>query len=127
MQSEFATSGDPRAELWKARAPDVALEDDMKGYTVEGRDGTVGKVERITYERTCFIVSTSRLFGKRYVVPAGSVERVDRDSRKVLVDLSKEEVENSPSYDDHQGVDEECQATMGAYYGDLLAHRSSVR
>ena len=89
--------------------------------------GTIGKVERINYERTCLIVSTSRLFGKRYVVPVGSVERVDMDSRKVLVDLSKEEVENSPNYDDHQGVDEECQATVGAYYGDLPARRSSVR
>lgn len=114
-------------DIWTAREVDAALADDMEGYTVEGSDGTIGKVDRVSYERTCVIVSTSRLFGKRYVIPAGAVQRVESDSRMIFVDLSKDEVANSPEYDDTLGFDDDCESKTGAYYADLLGSRSSAR
>jgi hypothetical protein len=115
-----------QADLWTAREG-VALGDELVGWDVEGRDGKIGKVDHVTYERTCVVVSTSRLFGKQFVVPANSLERVDTEGRTIFVDLSKEEVENSPEYDDHLGFDEDCEAKTGAYYADVVAKRASVR
>ncbi len=113
--------------VWTSREGVSALGDEMVGYEVEGRDGQLGKVERVTYERTCVIVSTGRVFGKKYVIPASSVERIDTESETIVVDLSKEEVENSPEYDDAVGFDDDCEANTGAYYSDLLAKRTSTQ
>ena len=115
-----------RADVWTSREGVSALGDEMVGYEVEGRDGRIGKVEHVSFERTCVVVSTGRLFAKKYVIPAGSVERVDTESKTMAVDLSKEEVENSPEYDDHVGFDDDCEANTGAYYSDLLAKRTSA-
>jgi hypothetical protein len=116
-----------QGELWTPRQG-VALGDELVGYDVEGRDGKVGKVDHVAYEKTCVIVSTSRLFGgKQYVIPASSVQRIDAEGQAIFVDLSKEEVENSPEYDDQLGFDEDCEAKTGAYYADVLARRASVR
>ncbi len=114
-----------QADVWTSREG-VTLGDELVGYDVEGRDGKVGKAERVTYTKSCVIVSTSRLFGKRYVIPASSVERVDTEDQTIFVDLSKEEVENSPEYDDHLGFDEDCQGKTGRYYAEVLARRASV-
>lgn len=115
-----------QVDLWTSRE-DVMLADELVGYDVQGSDGRIGKLDRVTYTKTCVVVSTSRLFGKRYVIPASSVERVDPDSQAIFVDLSKEEVENSPEYDDHLGFDDDCKAKTDAYYAQLLADRASVR
>ncbi len=115
-----------QAEIWTSREG-VMLGDELAGYDVEGRGARIGKIDRVTYTKTCVVVSTSRLFGKRYVIPARAVERVDAAGETVFVDLSKEEVENSPEYDDHLGFDDDCQAKTGGYYSDLLARRASVQ
>jgi hypothetical protein len=112
-------------DLWTSRQG-ITLDDELGGYDVQGRDGKIGKVDHVTYERACVVVSTSRLFAKQYVIPASSVERVDPDGQAIFVDLSKEEVENSPEYDDHLGFDEDCEAKTGAYYADVLTKRASV-
>jgi hypothetical protein len=114
-----------RADFWTAREG-VTLGDELVGYDVEGLDGKIGRVEHVTYEKTCVVVSTSRLFGKRYVIPANSLERVDTEGKTIVVDLFKEDVENSPEYDDNLGFDEDCEAKTGAYYADVLAKRASV-
>ncbi len=115
-----------QTDFWTSREG-VMLGDELVGYDVEGRDGRIGKVDHVTYEKTCVVVSTSRLFGKQYVIPANSLERVDTEGRTIFVDLSKDEVENSPEYDDHLGFDEDCEAKTGTYYADVLAKRASVR
>ena len=116
-----------QTEVWTAREGVSALADEMVGYDVDGRDGRIGKVERVSYEGTCVFVSTGRLLSKKYVIPAGSVERIDTESKTVVVDLSKEEVENSPEYDANVGFDDDCEANTGAYYSDLLAKRTSAQ
>ncbi len=112
-------------EIWTSRPAVTRLNDDMAWYDVEGRDGKIGKVARVTYEQTCLILSTSRLFGKKYVIPASAVVEVDTDKQTLFVDLSKEEVERSPEYDDDVGFDEDCESRTGAYYSDVFARRAS--
>ena len=112
--------------VWTSREGVDLLGDEIVGFSVEGRDGTLGKVDHVTYEKTCVVISTSRLLGKQYVIPAGSVEQVDLDTQAIFVDLSKEEVESSPEYDTHLGFDEDCESKTGAYYADVLSKRAST-
>jgi hypothetical protein len=114
-----------QAEVWMSR-DGVALGDELVGYGVEGRDGEIGKIDHVAYEKTFVIVSTSRLFGRKFVIPASFVERVDTDGETTFVDLSKEEVENSPAYDDDV-ADDDWEVATGAYYAEVLANRAPAR
>ena len=115
-----------QADLWTAQQPGTAVSEDMAGYQVEGNDGAIGKVERVSYGGNCLFVSTSRFFGKTYVIPAGAVERIETDETTIFVNVSKEEVEESPEYDSRLGFDEDCENRTGTYYTELAARRASA-
>jgi hypothetical protein len=110
-------------DVWTVRSGVSPLSDEVVGFEVVGRDGRIAKVDHVSYGGTCVVVSTGRLLGKKYVVPAWAVERTDHEARTVSVDLTKDDVERSPEYDDHLGFDDECEARVGAYYEDLVSSR----
>ena len=110
-------------DVWTTREGVAKLGDELVGFAVEGRDGSIGKVDHVNYAGTCVIVSTGRLRAKKYVVPAWTVERVDADGKTVTVDLTKDEVDGSPEYDDHAGFDDACESSVEAYYEDLVSSR----
>ena len=95
----------------------------LVGYHVHARDGDIGKIDEASDE-----VGTSRIvvdtgpwiFGRKVVLPAGTVERVDDADRKVYVDLTKDQIKNSPELDDvTTGYDDAYQDRLGTYYGEF--------
>src|SRR4051812_35748073 len=75
---------------------------DVSGFDVEARDGHIGKVDEATYETgaSYLVVDTGFwIFGKKRMIPAGLVERVDPEERKVYLSVTKDEVKNAPDYD----------------------------
>ena len=115
-----------QADVWTTRDSVRRLTDDMAGYDVEGDDGTIGKVDRVAYSGNYVYVSTGRFMKHRYVIPAGAVERIDRDGRSLVVAATREEVEGSPVYDYRRGMDDESERNIGHYYSDLLGKRASA-
>jgi hypothetical protein len=97
--------------------------DALEGYHVEGKDGTIGRVTHVTYDNTCLVVHTGRLFGKNHVVPARAVQSINPGRKQVLLDLAEDEVKGAPEYDSHRGLDEDCETRIEAYYGPLLEDR----
>ncbi len=110
--------------VWASREGVASLADEMVGYKVEGRDGSIGKIDHVSYGGTCLIVSTGRILGREYVIPASRVEAIDLDTETIVVDLTKDEVEGSPEYDSSAGFDDDCEATVGEYYTGLASRRS---
>jgi hypothetical protein len=100
------------------------LSGDVVGYDVEGRTERLGRIERVSYDGTWAIVSTGRLRGRTYALPARQVRLVDTESEAILVDLSKEELHSSPRYESHHGFDDGYQEALRSYYGSLRAGRS---
>lgn len=97
------------------------LGDDVAGFAVEARDGRVGKIDRVNYEKTCMVVRTRRWpFLRRHLVPASAVASVDRERRVVYVRTNKRDILNGPAYDDVAGVDEEQEADAEGYYARCL-------
>lgn len=65
---------------------------DLSGYGVEARDGSIGKVDEATYDTgsSYLIVDTGPwIFGKKVMLPAGVVLRVDTADEKVYVTARK--------------------------------------
>jgi hypothetical protein len=92
---------------------------DLTGYSVEAMDGSIGKVDEATYEttRSYIVVDTGPwIFGKKVLLPAGVVERVDRDSESIFVNRTKDEIKNAPEFDESLYSDESYRSDLGSYY-----------
>jgi len=112
------------ADLWTYRASgtfgvDDPAELDLVGYSVEAVDGGIGKVDEATYEasRSYIVVDTGPwILGKKVLVPAGVVERVDDVAETVYVDRAKDEIKNAPEFDESRYRDDDYREELGGYY-----------
>ena len=92
------------------------------GYTVEAKDGEVGKVDKHSNEpgSAYLVVDTGHwIFGKSSVIPARVIERVDHDAQTIYVNCTKDQIKNAPEYDDKVGVSDSYRRNLGSYYGGL--------
>ncbi|MFE9635771.1 PRC-barrel domain-containing protein [Streptomyces sp. NPDC006463] len=93
---------------------------DLTGYKVEATDGSIGKVDKHSYEAgdAYLVVDTGVwIFGKEVLLPASTVIRIDADEETVYVDGTKEQIKNAPEFhrDKHLG-DVGYREELGAYY-----------
>ena len=80
------------SDLWTYRTEsglgDSALRRDISGFGVEALDGSIGKIDEATYDvsSSYVVVDTGPwIFGKKVMLPAGVIDRVDLDEEKVYV------------------------------------------
>jgi hypothetical protein len=95
---------------------------DLTGYSVEATDGGIGKVDECTYEtsRSYLVIDTGPwIFGKKVLLPAGVVQRIDMDSETVFVNLTKDEIKNAPEFDEDTYRDDEYRTRLGTYYSEI--------
>jgi hypothetical protein len=93
---------------------------DMNGFDVEAVDGSIGKVDEATYEvgESYIVVDTGPwIFGKKVMLPAGTIKRVDRDDRKVYIHRSKDEIKSAPEFDKDTHTTRDYRAQLAVYYG----------
>lgn len=93
----------------------------LDGYGVEAIDGSIGSIDDATHEVDAahLVVDTGPwIFGRKVLLPAGTVQRVDHDERKVYVDRTKEQIKNSPEYDPDTFGKSEHRAQVGNYFED---------
>jgi len=92
----------------------------LTGYSVEATDGGIGKVDEATNEvgSSYIVVDTGPwIFGKKRMLPAGVIDRVDREDEKVYVNRTKDEIKDAPEFDDTTYRDEGYRDEVGTYYG----------
>lgn len=93
---------------------------DLAGFGVEAHDGSIGTVDESTNEvgASYLIVDTGPwVFGKKVMLPAGVIERIDEMDRKVFVDRTKDEIKNAPELDELGYHDQAYREEVGTYYG----------
>jgi hypothetical protein len=108
-----------QVEIWVYREPSLDATN-LIGYTVEATDGKIGKIDEASNEvsGSYVIVDTGPwIFGKKVMLPAGVIERVDHDSETVYANRSKDEIKNAPEYDADRQNDESYRGELGDYYG----------
>jgi hypothetical protein len=105
----------PDPELLGANIRDT----DVTGYGVEALDGSIGKIDEATYDTgsSYLIVDTGSWLrvGKKVMLPAGVVLRVDITDEKVYVNRMKDEIKDAPELEDFK--DEAYREQLGSYYG----------
>ena len=92
----------------------------LAGYGVEAVDGGIGKIDEASNEvgASYLVVDTGPwIFGKKVMLPAGVVMKVDHDDEKVFVNRTKDQIKNAPEFDDSMIKDEGYRGRLGSYYG----------
>jgi len=107
-------------QIWTWRESSVGEAASIEGFGVEASDGSIGKVDETTYDvgSSYIVVDTGPwIFGKKVLLPAGVIERIDRDDDKVYVSLTKDQIKNAPEFDQSTYRDAAYRSSVGSYYG----------
>ena len=107
------------SDVWTYRSEDWSGVD-LTGYGVEAVDGGIGKIDEATYDvgSSYIVVDTGPwIFGKKVMLPAGVIDRVDRDEEKVYVDRTKDEIKDAPEFDEDSYTSDDYRSSVGTYYG----------
>ena len=106
-------------DIWTYRS-EVGDTRDIVGYSVEALDGGIGKIDEATEEvgAASIVVDTGPwIFGHKVILPAGVVERVDRDDERVYLGRTKEQIKNAPELGERTISDDAHRDELGRYYG----------
>jgi len=106
-------------DIW-SYGDDTVGDVDLTGYTVEATDGDIGKVDEASYDVGSghVVVDTGAwIFGKKVLLPAGVIDRIESADERIFVSRTKDEIKNSPEYDPERGIDDDYRGDLGAYYG----------
>jgi hypothetical protein len=99
-------------------------EGDVIGYEVHATDGSIGTVDEATGEtdRAHIVVDTGPwIFGRKRLLPAGTVHAIDHEARTVTLSLSKDQVKAGPDYDEGAELDDESRLRHGDHYQQPFA------
>jgi len=92
---------------------------DLTGFSVEALDGGIGKIDEASYDvgASFIVVDTGPwIFGKKVMLPAGILKRVDVENETVFVDRTKEQIKNAPEFDEDRYRDDAYRDEIGGYY-----------
>ena len=109
-----------KTEMWSYQSGLYAGDIDVVGYDVEALDGGIGKVDDATYDAgsSYVVVDTGPwIFGKKVVLPAGVIDRIDPDDEKVFVNRTKDQIKDAPEFDEDRYRDDKYRGDLGSYYG----------
>ena len=101
--------------------PDAAAAGrDLTGYSIEAIDGSIGKVDNANNDTgaSWLIVDTGPwIFGKKVMLPAGVVSRINSETEVLRVNRTKEQIKNAPEFDEARHLEQTYRDELGGYYG----------
>ena len=94
----------------------------LDGFTIAATDGKLGRVTDIYFDDEkwtirYFEVDTGWLAGRNVLISPISVKNIDWDQRRINVNLTQQEVNNSPGLDTARPVSRQHEAALSDYYG----------
>ena len=121
-------------DIWTYRTEgalgvDVGRGVDVSGYAVEALDGKIGKGDEATYDvgSSYIVVDTGPwIFGKKVMLPAGVIDRIDMEDEQIFVNRTKDEIKSAPEFDEDLSRDETYRSELGTYYGGSLTGRDRL-
>ncbi len=118
----------PRTDMYTFSDPTFG-DTDLTGFEVEAQDGGIGKIDETTNDvgASYIVVDTGPwIFGKKVMLPAGVVNRVDSENETVYVDRTKDQIKDAPEFDEDSYRDDAYRADVGGYYGRSSTGRYEV-
>jgi sporulation protein YlmC with PRC-barrel domain len=96
---------------------------ELKGHTIKARDGEIGEVEDFYFDDDRWtirylVVDTGKwLPGRQVLISPISLGRADRSNRRIQVDLTMKQIEDSPGIETDRPVSRQYETSYHDYYG----------
>ena len=103
--------------LWEYEVSVLRPDRDVVGYDVEATDGRIGKIDEASNvaASSYLVVDTGFwIFGKKRLIPAGVITRIDDADRTVFVSMTKDQIKSAP---DFEAGDRDDRDRYDTYYG----------
>ena len=103
--------------------PHLQSTDAVKGYAIHATDGEIGKVvdyilDDSDWKIDYLVVDTgSWLNSKKVLLPTSWITQVKWDNEIVIVNVTTNEIENSPAYNSSEPINEVDEKSIYDYYG----------
>lgn len=120
---------DMRPDQVAARAVDnpqdehLRSADNISGYHMAGTDGEIGHVEDIIYDDQAWairyvLVDTHNWWpgGKKVLISTQWIDRIDWTDNAVQTSLTREQIKNSPEYDETSPIERDFEVRLHEYY-----------
>ena len=91
------------SDIWSYRTDVATSGSGLVGYRVEATDGGIGKIDESSTEAgSAFIVVDTGpwIFGKKRMIPARVIERIDAAEERVYVRMTKDQIKDAPDFDE---------------------------
>ena len=98
-------------------------EHNLHGLTLHATDGEIGSVEQAFFDdqqwgiRYLVVKTGSWLLGREVLISPISVIRIDDQDNRLDVDLTQQQIRNSPDIDTHKPVSRQHEIDFFGYYG----------
>lgn len=95
----------------------------LKGYSLKSLDGDIGSVSEFYFDDRFWAVrylvanTGNWLTGRKVLISPYSLKMVHREAKEVLIDLTKKQIEESPSIETQSPVSNEYEGMYNEYYG----------
>src|ERR1035437_7956442 len=95
----------------------------LKGYKLEGLDGDMGKVNEFYFDDQHWAIrylvadTGNWLTGRQVLISPHALIRVNQEKQHLAVNLTKKQIEGSPSLDSDQPVSRQFEEAYHGYYG----------
>jgi sporulation protein YlmC with PRC-barrel domain len=103
--------------------PHLRSTGEVKGYTIHATDGEIGKVtdfivDDSNWKINYLVVDTGTwLNSKNVLLPVGWIKEIKWDNQLVIVDVTMAQIENCPSYDSSELINEVDENNLFDFYG----------
>ncbi len=108
-------------DMWTYRDSASLVNTDISGFKVQAIDGEIGSIDEATWGAgaSSLVVDTGPwIFGKKVMLPAGVIDRIDVEGQRVHVHRTKDEIQNAPEFDQDRYTDDAYRTDLGTYYGE---------
>jgi hypothetical protein len=95
----------------------------LKGYRLSGRDGEIGTVKEFYFDDQHWTIrylvadTGNWLTGRQVLISPYALIAVDREEQHIRIDLTKKQIEDSPSLNSDRPVSRQFEETYYGYYG----------
>lgn len=95
----------------------------LRGFTVQATDGEVGRVDDVYFDDERWVVrylvvdTGGWLSGRKVLLSPVSFRHADWNGGTVMLNLTREKIENGPGIDTHRPVSRQQESELFAHYG----------
>lgn len=96
---------------------------DLQSYTIGATDGDIGTIQDVYFDDQSWtarylVVDTGRwLSGRQVLIPPRALREIDAAGQRVITNLTKQQVQDSPSVETDRPVSRPYEMALYGYYG----------